>query len=175
MGTARSTGSGETWRRRHACLGLLERARDSAVGESSLFSGTSQVRFGKVLRSDWPEAAHKTLLWWPSRQVQHPPNHDCAELMKHKRKVVTSPRTPKLSRVQAPDHMSPADWQRALHRQFGRVQAFRLENPGTEPFFSEFRVGNPESKSSYRVAIRGTQAGDNFCDCPDYATNELGT
>ena len=95
--------------------------------------------------------------------------------MKHKRKVVTSPRTPKLSRVQAPDHMSPADWQRALRRQFGRVQAFRLENPGTEPFFSEFRVGNPESKSSYRVAIRGTQAGDNFCDCPDYATNELGT
>ena len=34
---------------------------------------------------------------------------------------------------------------------------------------------NPESKRSYRVAIRGTAPGDNFCACADYATNELGT
>jgi len=95
--------------------------------------------------------------------------------MKRKRKVTTSSKAPKLSRIQAPDHMAPADWQRALRRQFGRDQAFGLEALGTEPFFSEFRVGNPESKSSYRVAVRGTQPGDNYCDCPDYATNELGT
>lgn len=50
-----------------------------------------------------------------------------------------------------------------------------LENRGGQPFFSEFRVGNPQSKATYRVAIRGLNAGDNYCSCPDYATNELGT
>jgi superfamily II DNA or RNA helicase len=81
----------------------------------------------------------------------------------------------KLSRTQPPDHLSTADWQRALRRQFGREQSFGLENIGTEPFFSEFRVGNPQSRSAYRVVIRGARPGDNFCACPDYATNELGT
>jgi superfamily II DNA or RNA helicase len=82
---------------------------------------------------------------------------------------------PKLSRTHAPADLSPIDWQRALRRQFGREQPFGLENIGADPFFSEFRVSNPQSKSAYRVAIRGTQPGDNYCACPDFATNELGT
>jgi superfamily II DNA or RNA helicase len=82
---------------------------------------------------------------------------------------------PRLSRTQAPADLSMHDWQRGLRRQFGREQAFGLENLATEPFFSEFRISNPASKSSYRVAIRGLHPGDNFCSCPDYATSELGT
>ena len=81
----------------------------------------------------------------------------------------------KLSRTHAPADLSPVDWQRGLRRQFGREQAFGLENLTSEPFFSEFRVSNPVSKSSYRVAIRGLGPGGNFCSCPDYATSELGT
>ncbi|WP_454629189.1 DEAD/DEAH box helicase [Bradyrhizobium cenepequi] len=91
-------------------------------------------------------------------------------------KPATKPgKEPKLSRTQAPADLSPMDWQRGLRRQFGREQAFGLENLGSEPFFSEFRVSNPASKSSYRVAIRGLGPGGNFCSCPDYATSELGT
>jgi len=86
-----------------------------------------------------------------------------------------SVKEPRLSRTHRPDHLAAADWQRALRRQFGREQSFLLENLGKQPFFSEFRVGNPQSKTSYRVAIRGLNAGDNYCSCPDYATNELGT
>lgn len=82
---------------------------------------------------------------------------------------------PKLSRTHAPADLSPLDWQRGLRRQFGREQAFGLENLTGEPFFSEFRVSNPVSKSSYRVAIRSLGPGGNFCSCPDYATSELGT
>src|ERR1700756_3092061 len=82
---------------------------------------------------------------------------------------------PKLSRTHAPTDLSVVEWQRRLRRQFGREQAFGLENLGSEPFFSEFRVSNPVSKSSYRVAIRGLGPGGNFCSCPDYATSELGT
>lgn len=86
-----------------------------------------------------------------------------------------SAKAPKLSRTHAPEHLSSADWQRAPHRQFGREQAFGLEQLGAEPFFSEFRVSNPESWTSYRVVIRGVRPGDNYCACPDYASNELGT
>lgn len=82
---------------------------------------------------------------------------------------------PKLSRTHPPAGLSPVEWQRGLRRQFGREQAFGLENLGNDPFFSEFRVSNPVSKSSYRVAIRGLGPGGNFCSCPDYATSELGT
>src|SRR3984957_16965951 len=82
---------------------------------------------------------------------------------------------PKLSRTHAPTDLSVVEWQRRLRRQFGREQAFGLENLGSEPFFSEFRVSNPVSKSRYRVAIRGLGPGGNFCSCPDYATSELGT
>ena len=110
-----------------------------------------------------------------NRQGKCLSTYDYPEVMKSKRNVAKPAKAPKLSRTHAPDHMPPADWQRALRRQFGREQVFSLENLGTEPFFSEFRVDNPESKSSYRVAIRGTRPGDNFCACPDYATNELGT
>jgi superfamily II DNA or RNA helicase len=89
--------------------------------------------------------------------------------------AITPNKEPKLSHTRAPPGLSPVDWQRGLRRQFGRAQAFGLENLGSEPFFSEFRVSNPASKSSYRVAIRGLGPGGNFCSCPDYATNELGT
>jgi len=87
----------------------------------------------------------------------------------------SSPKEEKLSRTHAPTNISAVEWQQRLRRQFGREQGFGLENLGTEPFFSEFRVSNPQSKSSYRVAIRGRLPGDNYCACPDYATNELGT
>src|SRR5207248_3440293 len=66
-------------------------------------------------------------------------------------------------------------WQRELRKQFGREQRFTLKNLGDQPFFSEFHVANPESKTTYRIAIRGLQPGENFCSCPDFATNTLGT
>jgi hypothetical protein len=55
------------------------------------------------------------------------------------------------------------------------MQPFSLENIGGEPVYSEYWVTNPKSGSRYRVAIRGAQPGDNFCACPDFATNDLGT
>jgi superfamily II DNA or RNA helicase len=81
----------------------------------------------------------------------------------------------KLSRLHKPAEMSLEQWQAALRKQFGREQNFRLKNIGGHAVFSEFEVTNPQSKSTYRVAIRGTRPGDNFCSCPDFATNALGT
>ena len=85
------------------------------------------------------------------------------------------PADPRLSRTRRPPELQVADWQTALRRQFGREQPFGLENLGNEPIFSDFRVHNPASGTHYRVAIRGQDPGQNFCACPDYATNDLGT
>ncbi len=90
-------------------------------------------------------------------------------------KLASATKEPKLSRAHPAVDLSPVEWQRSLRRQFGREQAFGLENLTSEPFFSEFRVSNPASRSSYRVVIRGRGPGGNFCSCPDYATSELGT
>lgn len=82
---------------------------------------------------------------------------------------------PKLSRQRKPDDMPLDVWQRELRKQFGQEQKYLLNNIGDEPVFSEFLITNPESHNSYRVAIRGELVGDNFCSCPDFATNSLGT
>ncbi len=84
----------------------------------------------------------------------------------------------RLSRQRKPPRMSADDWQRALRRQFGREQAFEWKNLGDAkqaPVFSDFRVGNAATGGQYRVAIRGGEAGDNLCNCLDFATNDLGT
>src|SRR6266540_2269783 len=83
--------------------------------------------------------------------------------------------TRQLSRLHKPADMSLEAWQRELRRQFGREQPFTLKNAGAEPVFSDFHVSNPRSGSAYRVAIRGPRPGDNYCSCPDFATNALGT
>ncbi|MBI4611698.1 MAG: DEAD/DEAH box helicase [Candidatus Rokubacteria bacterium] len=71
--------------------------------------------------------------------------------------------------------MSLEAWQTALRRQFGPEQPFLLKNTGGHPLFSEFEVTNSQSRNTYRVAIRGSEPGNNFCSCPDFATNTLGT
>ncbi|MBA3710720.1 MAG: DEAD/DEAH box helicase family protein, partial [Planctomycetes bacterium] len=91
--------------------------------------------------------------------------------------VMLKAKTPRivLSRYRKPLEMDLDAWQAALRREFGRSQRFAWENLGDEPVFSEFRVTNREKGTKYRVAVRGIGRGDNFCSCPDFATNALGT
>jgi hypothetical protein len=81
----------------------------------------------------------------------------------------------RLSRLHKPSDLSLEAWQRELRRQFGREQVFLLKNIGGEPLLSDYHVTNPETGSVYRVSIRGARPGDNYCSCPDFATNTLGT
>ena len=81
----------------------------------------------------------------------------------------------KISRTRKPQDMSLEEWQIALRRDFGREQDFEMKNIGNEPIFSEFAVTNPDSGRTYRVAIRGLNPGDNYCSCPDFSVNALGT
>ena len=81
----------------------------------------------------------------------------------------------RISRVHKPDEMSLEQWQVALRKQFAQRQDYRVRNLGTEPVFSEFLVANPVTGGEYRVAIRGQGLGENYCSCPDFAVNTLGT
>jgi superfamily II DNA or RNA helicase len=81
-------------------------------------------------------------------------------------------RTP---RTRRPPGMTLEEWQVALRREFGREQKFKLRNTGSEPVFSEYLVTNPQTGRTYRVAVRGTGLGENYCSCPDFAVNALGT
>jgi superfamily II DNA or RNA helicase len=102
-------------------------------------------------------------------QTERPPRDNSKQEKSAKRK----PR--KLSHVTKPEEMSLEDWQRELRRQFGREQNYRLKNVGDHPIFSEFEVTNPQTQRTYRVHVRGPNPGDNYCSCPDFATNTLGT
>ncbi|MCK4850514.1 MAG: SWIM zinc finger family protein [Phycisphaerae bacterium] len=74
-----------------------------------------------------------------------------------------------------PSDLPLEQWQIALRKQFAQKQAFRLKNIGDVPIFSEFMVTNPQTNGKYRLAIRGQRIGDNYCSCPDFAVNTLGT
>ena len=94
---------------------------------------------------------------------------------KTKRKSSKVRKIRKISRLRKPEDMPLEHWQIALRRQFAQKQNFRLKNTGDEPIFSEFIVKNPQTEGEYRVAIRGFGLGDNYCSCPDFAVNTLGT
>ena len=85
------------------------------------------------------------------------------------------PRRKRTPRHRKPVEMSLEAWQIALRREYGIEQDFRLKNIGDEPIFSEFHVTNPQTGRAYRVAIRGDALGVNYCSCPDFAVNTLGT
>jgi superfamily II DNA or RNA helicase len=94
---------------------------------------------------------------------------------KTRKKTPKGRKVTKISRLRKPEDMPLEQWQIALRKQFAQKQNFRLINIGNEPIFSEFAVTNPQTGGEYRVAIRGQRIGDNYCSCPDFAVNTLGT
>ncbi len=82
---------------------------------------------------------------------------------------------PKTPRTRKPPHMSLEEWQIALRREFGTIQNFKMKNIGAEPIFSEFIIQNPTTGGNYKVAIRGGEPGVNYCSCPDFSVNTVGT
>ncbi len=81
----------------------------------------------------------------------------------------------RISKTHKPDELSLEEWQRILRKQFAEQQNFRLKNCGDHPFISEFYLTNPETEKTYKLSIRGDVPGDNFCSCPDFRINNLGT
>lgn len=81
----------------------------------------------------------------------------------------------RISHRNKPGDLNLQEWQAGLRRQAGREQPMRVRNLGADPVFSEFAITNPATDRTYRVSIRGALSGMNYCTCPDYAVNTLGT
>lgn len=93
-------------------------------------------------------------------------------------KKVKSSESAKVKRVPysyKPEDMDLSEWQTALRKQYAIEQNFIIENIGTHPVFSDYSVFNPKTAKLYKVAIRDDNFGLNFCSCPDFKTNMLGT
>ncbi len=56
-----------------------------------------------------------------------------------------------------------------------RKETFHVRKSTSEPVFADYLVESPASGGRYRVALRGFEPGDSYCDCPDYRVNTLGT
>lgn len=62
----------------------------------------------------------------------------------------------------------------AERRMRARKETFKIEPQGLA-VFGDYQVFSPSSKRLYRVALRGVGLFDNYCACPDYGVNTLGT
>lgn len=95
-----------------------------------------------------------------------------------KKKKVTSKKEKAQTKIpyhHKPENMTLENWQIALRKQFAAEQNFQTENIGNNPVFSDYFVTNNNTKNTYKVAIRDEKSGLNFCSCPDFKTNLLGT
>jgi len=81
----------------------------------------------------------------------------------------------KVSYSKRPEKISFEEWQIALRRQFALEQKFKVKNTGAHLVYSDFDVSNSQGRKTYKVAIRGNNIGFNFCSCPDFKVNNLGT
>jgi len=81
----------------------------------------------------------------------------------------------KVSYYRKPDYLTLEQWQIALRKQFALKQEFEVENLTQEKVFSDFSVYNSKTDKTYKVAIRDYEFGMNFCNCPDFKVNGLGT
>ncbi len=81
----------------------------------------------------------------------------------------------KISYLKKPDDLTLEEWQYALRKQFAETHSFNIKKKGTHAVFSDFDVYNPETKLTYKVALRSKDNSANFCQCGDFKTNGLGT
>jgi len=81
----------------------------------------------------------------------------------------------KISYYRQPDDFTIEEWQYALRKQFAETHTFRIEKQGKQQVFGDYNVYNPESKATYKVALRSNDNSANFCECNDFKTNRLGT
>ncbi len=98
-------------------------------------------------------------------------NKNMKEIKNQKKKTIKL----KVSKTHKPEDIGLEEWQRILRKQFAEQQKFKLKNSGAHPIFSEFLLTNPETEKTYKISIRGDKPGNNFCSCPDYRINNLGT
>ncbi|HHV87188.1 MAG TPA: DEAD/DEAH box helicase [Petrimonas sp.] len=71
--------------------------------------------------------------------------------------------------------MSMEEWQIALRKQAAQKELLSIEPIDKKQSPGDFSVRNPQTDHLYKVAFRGRDSVWNYCSCPDFKTNQLGT
>lgn len=97
---------------------------------------------------------------------------------KIKRKPSKKKRSPikkRISHTRKPESMTDVEWQTALRQQIAADEAFDIQKIDDKMVFGDYSVVSGKSSRTYKVALRSTDNSLNFCSCPDFKTNQLGT
>ncbi len=101
--------------------------------------------------------------------IKNPPSLNSSYIMSK------PPRKKKVPYYRKPKELTVEAWQEALRKQFAADQKFEVTNIGEHPVYSDFEVFNPASEKTYKVSVRDNQSSHDFCSCPDFKINGLGT
>lgn len=83
--------------------------------------------------------------------------------------------TPRVSHTRKPDHLTDFEWQYALRKQVAADEQFKILPPDTGKVYGDYLAASVKSKQQYKVALRSADNSLNFCSCPDFKVNQLGT
>jgi SNF2 family DNA or RNA helicase len=81
----------------------------------------------------------------------------------------------KVSYLRKPEGMSDVKWQTTLRQQIAAEQNFNIRPLSDGSVYGDYAVQSPQSPVTYKVALRSADNSLNFCSCPDFKTNQLGT
>ena len=95
-----------------------------------------------------------------------------------KRKPVKKKSAPvktKISHTRKPENMSDLEWQTILRQQIAADESFDIQKTSGGAVFGDYKVHSGKTSNNYKVALRSADNSLNFCSCPDFKTNKLGT
>lgn len=81
----------------------------------------------------------------------------------------------RISHTRKPADMSDVQWQIILRQQIAEDENFNIQKISDGVVFADYKVENIKTASTYKVALRSADNSLNFCSCPDFKTNQLGT
>ena len=81
----------------------------------------------------------------------------------------------RVSHTRKPDVMNDVEWQTILRRQIAGDESFDIQKRSEGAVFGDYKVYSHKTVNTYKVALRSADNSLNFCSCPDFKTNQLGT
>ncbi len=81
----------------------------------------------------------------------------------------------RVSHTRKPADMSDVQWQIILRQQIAEEENFNIQKISDGAVFADYKVENIKTVATYKVALRSADNSLNFCSCPDFKTNQLGT
>lgn len=90
-----------------------------------------------------------------------------------RRKTATA--NTRISHTRKPERMTDFEWQTALRRQIAADERYEITKVEDYGVYGDYTVKGSNSHGTYKVALRSADSSLNFCSCPDFKTNQLGT